>query len=80
MVVWTSLDVFYLYPKVEKQHIFRKHWFLLLIQDRIRYVENNLRWVSLSENTAESISENIAEEANTVLKQVRGSKRLVLRW
>lgn len=39
-----------------------------------------IRWVSFSENTAESISEDIVEEANTVLEQVMGSKRLVLRW
>lgn len=38
-------------------------------------------WVSFSENTTESISEDIAaEEANSVLEQVMGSKRLVLHW
>lgn len=39
-----------------------------------------IRWISFSENTAESISEDIAEEANTVLEHVTGSKRLVLHW
>lgn len=37
-------------------------------------------WVSFSENTTESISEDIAEEASSVLEQVMGSKRLVLHW